>query len=235
MVTNRWSLCTITALLLFDIVTSCIMIKKRYTGGFCHDSSVSALIHYFPLRVLQAVGTTKQRRLTCTLTAQLNEITGLISHPTRRLVHDPDQVYIIQAFKKWGRNHQKMLFITRAQFYHHWHAAALIQRPWDQVCHTVTACSTTTFKHGQDEAECQGGSSCRCVCWGSRRGAQCSECPGVRGAETNTALVCTTSALHELQARSSVSQTHSAHCFQLPLCNLLFSQVTGALNRFTPV
>lgn len=48
------------------------------------------------------------------------------------------------------------------------------------------------------------------------------------GADTNMALVCTTSALHELQARSSDSQTHSTHCFQIPLCNLLFSQVTGA-------
>lgn len=55
------------------------------------------------------------------------------------------------------------------------------------------------------------------------------------GSDTDTAHVCTMNTLHELQARSSGGQTHSTACFQLPPHNLLFSQVTEALNRFTPV
>lgn len=60
---------------------------------FCHNYFASALISYFPFRVLHAVGATKtpKRQLTHTLAARVYEITSLINHPMQSPVEDPDQ------------------------------------------------------------------------------------------------------------------------------------------------
>lgn len=71
---------------------------------FCHNSFVSALIGYCDWLLLLSM----ERRLIHILPAQVNEITGLISHPIQSPVQDPAQVCIAQTLKKRGGKSPKV-------------------------------------------------------------------------------------------------------------------------------
>lgn len=74
----------------FVILQHCLKLwydSKKKHRWFCHNSSVSALIGYCYWLLLLPT----ERRLIHTLTAEVNKITGLVSHPTQSPVQDLDK------------------------------------------------------------------------------------------------------------------------------------------------